>query len=266
MVGESKKIESYNKTLKKIFSEVFGGKLELILIDPASPRLRPMSKNARYMTKEQFNQLQSNLMNDGILESVPLVHRLSDGDYEIISGHHRIEAAAKAELKSILVMVIPEELDLSEKRSRQISHNAISGQDDMQTLSAMWHEVTKLSDKLYSGLDSETIGVLEKIKFEGLNAYAIRTEFISFWFLPEEVTDFEELLAHYTAIAGSKKVYLAPLEKYDTLMRGLIQAKKLSNVRNTAVAFGLLVDDLKTIIDNMEQDAATEETEQAGVA
>ena len=55
--------------------------------------LRAQTVNARYMRKEQFDQLTRNIARDGVLTSVPLVYQPPGETPEILSGHHRIAAA-----------------------------------------------------------------------------------------------------------------------------------------------------------------------------
>lgn len=228
--------------LAEISKQLYGDSLKLQIVDPKSLVL--MRKNARYMPKEVFDQLTRNVKSDNALQSVPLCHTLANGKLEVLSGNHRVKAALTAGLTSILVMVIPTELANGKRRAIQLSHNAIAGQDDAQLLIELWEEIESIQDKLYSGLDSAAIGELKKINFAGFNAEQIRTEQITMWFLPEEVDKLDKLLEAFTNLSGSQRIYLAPLEKYDALFKLLMQKKKRDNIKNTAVAFMVLIDEL----------------------
>src|SRR5262249_37660757 len=153
------------------------------------------------------------------------------------------QAAIKAGLDRILVLVIPHELSKGQRISRQLAHNALTGQDDMAMLAELWAGLDTLAEKLYAGLDSELIGELERISFAGFSAEPIRTEQMTLWFLPEEVEDLNRLLeAAQRAATVAGGVYLAPLAKYEALWKALVKTKRAMGVKNTAVAFMILID------------------------
>lgn len=232
-----------NERLREVGTAMYGGKVELRVVDPKSVVL--LKKNARFMEKSTFDQLVANVTADGVLESVPLCHTLEDGRLECISGNHRIQAAIKAEVKQVLVFVFPRELPRSEKISRQLSHNAITGKDDLAILAELWKDIATLEQRLYAGLDSATIGELEKIKFSGFSAEPIRTEQMTLWFLPEEVEDIDKLL---DSLQGAvKDVRMVPLASYEALWKAIVATKKLTGIKNTAVAFMLLIDKLSQV-------------------
>jgi hypothetical protein len=234
--------KALNTRLAELAREIYGEKVTLRAVDPRSIVL--LKKNARFMKKATFDQLTSNLKADGVLQSVPLCHTLADGRLECLSGNHRVQAAIKAGLAVILCLVIPTELPKSQRLSRQLSHNALSGEDDMTILADLWKDIESLEEKLYAGLDSELIGELQKINFQGFAAEPIRTEQLMMWFLPEEVADLKKLLEVYQRLATASDVYLAPLSRYETLWKALVKTKRSAGVKNTAVAFMLLVDKL----------------------
>lgn len=229
--------------LKDISATLYGEKLELRIVDPKT--IVTLKKNARYMGKATFDQLVSNVQTDGRLESVPLCHTLANGALEVLSGNHRVKAAIKAGLDRILVMVIPHELPIGKKRARQLSHNAIVGQDDMQLLRELWDEIDDLAEKLYSGLDSEALGELGDVEFSGFGPAQIRTEQITLWFLPEEVERVDQILTAMENLASHQKVYLAPIATYERLFKLITEKKAKDNIKNTAVAFMALVEQLE---------------------
>jgi hypothetical protein len=243
-----------NETLRAISQQIYGERLELRIVDPKSVRL--LKKNARYMPKEVFDQLTRNVERDGQMESTPLCHTLKDGTLEVISGNHRIEAAIKAKLKEVLVMVIPRELKPGERIAKQLSHNAIAGQDDKHLLAELWREMDTIEEKLYSGLDSKVIEELEKVKFSGFGPEQIRTEQVMLWFLPEEIESIEKVLTALDMASTAKRVYLAPLSHYQKLFDLIVAKKKSDNIKNTAVAFMTLIDELWTKYEN-EKPAVT---------
>jgi hypothetical protein len=104
-------------------------------LELAAPgELKLLEKNARYMKAEQFQSLVENIKKDGNLSSLPLCYREKDGKLRVLSGNHRVMAARKAEVESVLVMVLGDEKDADEQMAIQLSHNAIAGQDDLVIL------------------------------------------------------------------------------------------------------------------------------------
>lgn len=234
-----------NERLTEISRAVYGEKAVFRIVDPKSLTL--LKKNAHFMKKPVFDQLAANVRQDGMLASTALCHELPDFSLEVLSGNHRVQAAIKAELAWIVVLVIPHQTQ-EQKIAVQLSHNALVGQDDKAILAELWKEMGDIQSKLYSGLDSALVAELEKIKFTGFTAQQVRTEQIALWFLPEEVEALEELLGEATKIVAAGEVYLAPLAKYKAMFDALVKTKRTNNIKNTAVAFGYLIDRLAEIL------------------
>lgn len=234
-----------NERLREVSRLIYGDKAELRVVDPA--RVRLLSKNARFMRKPTFDQLTSNVARDKMLSSIPLCEE-TDGALEVVSGNHRIKAAVACGLNRVLVLVVPY-VDHSTKVARQLSHNAITGEDDLQLLSQLWKELDSLQAKLYSGLDSDLVKQLEDLQFVGFTPEQIRTEQMTMWFLPEEVADIDALLEKCAAIGARKGVYMVPIAAYEYLWSALVKTKKLGNIKNTALAFIVLTELLKAHVD-----------------
>ena len=79
---------------------------------------------------------------------------MSSGKFKVISGNHRVKSAIKAGLDKILVLFGTEE-DFDEQRqlALQLSHNAISGQDDISILQELYASLKDLGLKAYTGID-----------------------------------------------------------------------------------------------------------------
>ena len=109
--------------------------------------------NARFMSKEVFENLVRNIKRDGKLESAPLVYQ--DGErYKIISGHHRVKAAVEAGLKEIIVLVAqPKNRD--EVVYKQLSHNGLTGVDDLEILKKLYHSITDAELRTDTGVLKE---------------------------------------------------------------------------------------------------------------
>jgi hypothetical protein len=133
------KIQATVKVLSDRLRETNATPYTLDVADPSAIKL--LSKNARYMSHEMFENLVSNIKRDGALSSMPLCYREPDGTLLVLSGNHRVQAAAQAGLKQILVMVIDKELTREEQVAVQLSHNAIDGKDDPPMLKQLWDEI-----------------------------------------------------------------------------------------------------------------------------
>ena len=113
--------------------------------------LKPADRNARYMERGQFTQLIDNLKRDKVLTSAPLVHQ-----GRILSGHHRVEAAVAAGIKTATCCGITSDLTPEQATAIQLSHNAIVGQDHESVLREMYEELA-VDDRLYSGVDENDL-------------------------------------------------------------------------------------------------------------
>lgn len=138
----------------------------------------------------------------------------------------------------------------------QLSHNALVGQDDKQMLAELWASLKSLNAKLYAGLDSKLIEELEKIRFNGFGPDPLPMESMTLWFLPEEVTRIEQLLGQALTVAQSKHMMLAPLESYEKLWGAIVRVKRLSGIKNTAVAFMVLIEWLERASQAVEAEEA----------
>lgn len=243
--------EQLNQRLAETSQALFGERARLRIVDPKDVRL--VGKNARYMNKQAFDQLASNIEHDGFLSSVPLCHELEDGALEALSGNHRIKAAVRAGVERILVIALPRQAD-SRKTAIQLSHNALQGNDDRDLLAELWAGLESLDEKLYSGLDSETVSDLNEARLAGFSPAQPRTMRVILWFLPEEVTALDELLDEAEAETTADPRYVAPAAHYNLLIEALKQVKQSQNIKNTAVAFMWLMNRLagKTVFDAIE--------------
>ena len=176
-----KVIEKLNQELEK------NGLLPLDVVDPKI--LKPQKKNARYFLPEKFKILVENVKKEGALESIPLVIR-KDDKYEIISGHHRVDAAKEAGLDKILVMLHREDLSRDEVVSKQLSHNALSGLDDKTILAELFQSIRDVSQKIATELNDE----VGSVDYESLNFRVGNFKEFTVVFLPEDIGLFDEAM------------------------------------------------------------------------
>jgi hypothetical protein len=154
-----------------------------------------LSKNARYMTKEQQDKLTSNIQHDGFLSQLPFGIKEGDGRFKIISGNHRIISAIKAGLERVLILY-GDESDFDEKRQLavQISHNAITGQDDLAILKSLYMGLDDLFLKQYSGIDEKLLLGCKTLDLSAIAEKDLELYSITFMFCEANKTYVEQLL------------------------------------------------------------------------
>ena len=197
------------------------GLLPLAIVNPN--KLVGQKKNARYFTPNTFKTLVENIKRENALESVPLVHKVGDV-YEIISGHHRVDAAKAAGLKEIIVMV-HRNLTHDEMRSKQLSHNALTGIDDKILLSELFNEIQSIEQRMATGLSDE----VGKISYESINFRVGTFEELTIMFAPDDIAKYDdamERLANDSFVKSSTTVRLAPMSCFDKLANLLRKIKK----------------------------------------
>jgi RNA-binding protein YhbY len=197
-----------------------------------------LDKNARYMTKEQFGALTANIAKDKALSSVPLVYRKpEDGRLLVLSGNHRIKAAAEAGITEFLVFLIDRKLTRQELVSIQLSHNAIQGQDDEQILKELWMELDEVEAMVYSGFTTEMIEKLKNTDFSTIREERIHYEEINLLFLPEEIEEMRGICESIVEKSRNKITFAGRITEYNAILDGIIAAKQGQSIINTTIAF-----------------------------
>jgi hypothetical protein len=220
-----------------ILNERLSGVVPFALELVAPGDLRLLEKNARFMKAEQFQTLVENVKKDGNLSQLPFCYRESDGRLRVLSGNHRVRAAIAAGVEQTLVLVAREEKSPDERLAIQLSHNAISGQDDLVILKELWESILDVQSKLYAGLDSDTIKSLEGIQFASISEQRLKYKLANFMFLPEEIEDLNALLKETALAFSADTVYLANLNTYDAFFDLVVKIKKKCVIKNSAAAF-----------------------------
>lgn len=201
------------------------------------------------MTADQQARLTDNIQRDGVLTSLPLVWLMQDEAgvptsdpvvYEIVSGNHRVKSAREAGLTEIDVIVIENYITPSRRVEIQLAHNAVGGQDDMSVLETLY-EGLDLGGKEYSGLTDNVFDSLRSLSLTGFNVDGPSYQEINLTFLPEDATQFEELVAR--AKKASKVIHhAAHLDDYDKMFDVIVKTKEQMNIQNSAVAIGLVAE------------------------
>jgi len=208
-----------------------------------------LKKNARYLKQEKYQQLSENIAEDGGLTSIPLVAMTGNGKYEILSGNHRVKAAHQSGQEHILVLCIDEVLSREKKIAIQLSHNALEGKDDPQVLKSLYEELVMLDMKKYSGVDEAVFAELEKLKTLSMTGDALRFKAITLMFLPNEIDRIQETFDRIKDRVASTGAWLVHEEDYDRYLDAMEITKSTYDVKNTALAVTILLDNFEKTFD-----------------
>ena len=200
-----------------------------------------LEKNARFMRVEQYRRLVDNIKRDGCLTSVPFAVKRGERFY-ILSGNHRVKAAKDAGLTEVMVLYTDRELTHAQQVAIQLSHNAIAGQDDLAILRELYDEINDVALKEYSGLDDVVLGRMEPPNLDPLSEKGLEYRIVSIAFLPDEVERAEKVFARALEQATGDVTWVNRMADYDRFLDALTTAKASAGVKNTATAFGLLLD------------------------
>jgi hypothetical protein len=233
-------------------------KVAFSAVPPAMLQTLAAEENARFMTADQMRRLASNLKKDNAITSAVLVYPDAESrKLVVLSGNHRVEAALLAGQQLIPVMVIQSYLTEERKLAIQLSHNAITGQDDPNILGKLYESLT-LEYKAYSGLTDDSFNILEKLDIDSLAIGTPQYEEILLQFLP---ADKEAFMSHLERLAKpkEKRTYLlAEYEDYSRLFDAIVAVKQFKNIFNTAVAIRALADLAIERLQQLEAEAEAE--------
>lgn len=220
-------------------------------IDPRS--LSRLKKNARYMTGQQMKRLTENIKRDGVLTSVPLVHR--EGEHLVVlSGNHRVEAAIAAGLQEVTVMEVLSDLTPEHRVALQLSHNSLTGQDDPSILFELYDSLS-LDEKLFSGLTDDQFKI-EELDVTGLSIGNPSYEEISLMFLPAEAEAFKQLVQRIEKRSKKPYTLTAVYGEFDRIFDAIVRVKEKLNIYNTALAFSMMASLAIERLDQLEAQAS----------
>ena len=223
---------------------------KLAVVDPAS--IRPVDKNAHYMPKRVFDQLAANVQRDGNLSSLPFCWRHPDGELESMSGNHRVQVAAGAEVPLILVLYTDANLSKPERLAIQLSHNALVGQDNPGTLREIWTEIDDLSLKVYSGLDERLLETMAPIAITRIDDAQLKFEELAILFLPSEIDRMQDTLGRLGKT--SRRRFAARLEDFDRFFEALLGFKEAAEIVNTGTAMLAMIGIIEQWLDEHNGD------------
>jgi len=199
------------------------------------------------MTADQQKRLTENVKRDGGLTSLPLVWMMQDEtgapitdpvNYEILSGNHRVISARDAGLEEIDCIVIPHWISRERRVEIQLSHNAVTGQDDLSVLEGLY-EGLDLAGKEYSGLTDESFANLNNLNLGGFTVSPPEYQDITITFLPDDAEEFTNLLKR---VEKSKAIqHVAHLDDFNGLFDTIVRVKEDRDIINSAVAIHFVV-------------------------
>jgi hypothetical protein len=195
--------------------------------------LREQDINARVMAPEAFERLTETIRKDKRLEQLPFA--VNRGGYlELISGHHRVRAARAAGLSDIFVLSDIRDLSRSAVVAKQIAHNKIAGQDDLQTLRALYAEMDNVEDALESFLSPDDFDDIKQLSSVAAGDVSALLEWrtLSLVFLPSALARLEALdeIAKRTA-KKSDLIGVADMKLFERFREAVLKIGKQHNVR-----------------------------------
>ena len=208
---------------------------KIALLKPSEIEILDKAENARFMRNDTFGQLVANLKKDKALSSVPLIYT-GDGGKKCLSGNHRVQAAVAAAVPWVICFIIDWVMTAEEQISVQLSHNSLSGEDDLQVLKRLYDQVQQIDLKAYSGLDEDTIKQLASISYNPISEPRLKFKAISFLFLPAEVEEIKALAAETDKALRDKETYVFRFQDYEEFFKLLVEAKGKLTITNSAVA------------------------------
>lgn len=235
-------------------------------VETGDPRsLTLLEENARYMRHEQFATLVANIRRDGHLTQIPFVWIEPDtGMKHVLSGNHRVMAAIEAGLKEINWLETRDPLNKSQRLAIQLSHNAISGEDDTNILSKLYQEIDDLEMKEYSGLDDKTLALLREAQVDSLKEPKLEFQTLSYVFLPgdgdEVMRIFEEAVKY---AKNATETWLARYEDHFRLLQAVEEASTSYDVRNRSAALTYILDIYENHRDELQAGYINETTGKA---
>lgn len=230
-----------NSELEPLSHEMFGDGMLLQVAAPSSLHL--LKDNARFFKRETFRQLRDNIAADKRLSSVPLCYRHPDGSLEVLSGNHRVQASIDAGIEQILVLVITEELNKSRRIAIQLSHNSLVGEDDQSILANLWAQIESVQDKLYSGLDSETLKEIGEVELVNFTTPQVPAHMLTFMFTDgekEQLSQILDLLAD--AAKTSAAVHVFAGSQYEEFTKPIGEVKGAEKIRDNSLAMIMLLE------------------------
>ena len=225
---------------------------KILTVDPRELKL--LEVNARFMEQNEFRKLVENIRKDGCLTQLPFVCKdISERKWLVLSGNHRVQAAIEAGLEKIEVQATNKKLTKNEMLAIQLSHNAISGKDDMAILKELYSAIDDIELKRYSGLDDETLKLLETVKSDSISPISLEYQMLNISFLPSEIKEIKNALKEFKHEIESNPTLVARFEDYEQFMDTMNDVGKGMLVKNTALIFMCIIELARKNIEQLKE-------------
>lgn len=224
--------------------------------------MREQDLNARVMAPRKFENLVSAVRKDQRLETLPLCamkrNKAGNDELRIISGHHRTRAARAAGVMEVYVLVIDGEVSDDAIRSRQLSHNAIDGQDDPGKVKEIYDLIQSVEEKIASAVDTMDFGIkLEPFKVENISL-PVDYEILNLVFLPHQRKDFEDVV-RLLSVADGKDIMVAERAMFDNFKKQIRRVSRAEDIRNISTVVSKMCEIVKKHLDTKEAAAKVAE-------
>jgi hypothetical protein len=191
--------------------------------------------NARAMSSDAFNQLTTTIQRTGRLESMPLA-AWKENRLEMISGHHRVRAARKAELTEIWVLVDVTELDRDFIRAKQLAHNSIQGEDNSDIVAQIFLDIESAEARIEAFIEPDMSKLDTDVRLATRDLEVkFEAKVVTLLFLPPQYKVFK---AAIEMLCGEEDdVFLATREEYDILTDVVVRTSDSYEIRSTPTIF-----------------------------
>lgn len=218
--------------------------------------LQEQDVNARSMPSDMFLQLTDTIGRDGRLESTPLC-ALTQKGLELVSGHHRVRAARKADLNEIWVMVDVSGITRDKLRGKQLAHNSISGKDNEDIVRAIFEEIEDLDAKIEAFIepDLSDLPSAPKLSTKELDA-TLDAKIVTILFLPSQFAVFKQAME--LLIPDTDEVWLATKDEYDMMIESVGAVSEAYEIRSMPTIFAKIAEIVK---EHVTSDALPETTD-----
>lgn len=203
----------------------------------------PAPMNANKMSEEEQTRLTKNIKISGLSSVITCYKRLSDGMYEIISGHHRVKSCLQLGYKEIGILYA-DEMDLTSDEiiAIQTSHNSLHGSDDASILKILLGKIHSVEFKEFAYVDIDEIGTID------VNSAAFSTELeeytVSVVLYRNDMERLKDLLGIIEDVTTkSDMVVLANGDDTEEVMLELLKKIKTKyDIKSSSVAFSKILE------------------------
>ena len=143
--------------------------------------------------------------------------------------------------------------------AKQLSHNALQGQDDTSVLAQLFIEMDDIEDRLESGVDPR---VLELLNMEPVSIEPVGVDFttkiVSFAFLPSKFEDFEALIQRLNN--DTDMLGVLDIDTFEKFRDAVDRVGKIEDIRSVGSIMSKMVDITTAALDQMERENGENET------